>query len=266
MDILTWLGLLSGIAIVLGAIASGSTLLDFVNLPGLMIVVFGTFAVTLIKFRWANLIYSFALAFKTAFKDQTENPFALYQQVKAVAEVVRKQGVLGLEDVPIRNAFLQRAVDLSADGHPPEFIEEVLLQDTHQTVERLQTAEKVFRGIGDSAPALGMLGTLVGLVQMLNNMAEPATIGPAMAIALLTTFYGAFIAQIIALPLADKLQQKSLDEVRNRMIVISSMLSMLQGLNPRVLKDILGSYLPELIRMPDSLAEMPSPAMAETPD
>jgi chemotaxis protein MotA len=258
MDFLTLLGLLSGIGIVLGAIASGSSLLDFVNLPGLMIVVFGTLSVTLVKYRWANLVNSFSLAFNTAFTERTKDPLQLYKEVRNVAEIVRKQGVLGLEQMEIHDAFLQRAVDLGADGHPPEFLEDVLLQDTHQTVERLQTAEKVFRGIGDSAPALGMLGTLVGLVQMLNNMSAPETIGPAMAIALLTTFYGAFIAQVIALPLADKLQQKTLDEVRNRMMVISSMLSMLQGLNPRVLKDILASYLPELISLPDAPVKFPA--------
>ncbi len=251
MDLLTWLGLVAGIGIVLGAIASGSALLDFFNLPGLMIVLCGTFAVTLIKFRWRNLQTSFSLAFKTAFTEPSESPWDLYEEMKEVAEVVRRQGVMGLEDVEIRSAFLQRAVDLSIDGHPPEFLEQVLLEDTQQAVERLQIAEKVFRGIGDSAPALGMLGTLVGLVQMLNNMSDPASIGPAMAVALLTTFYGAFIAQLVALPLAEKLQQKTLDEARNRMIVISGVLSMLQGLNPRVLKDILASYLPDLAQLSD---------------
>jgi len=251
MDFLTLLGLLSAVGIVISAITSSSTLADFVNLPGLMIVVFGTFAVTLVKFRWVNLMRSISLAGRTAFTEETENPMSLYGEIRAVAEVVRKRGVLGLEDLQIKNDFLQRAIYLSIDGHPPEFIEEVLLQDTQQEVERLQIAERVFRGMGDSAPALGMLGTLVGLVQMLNNMAAPESIGPAMAVALLTTFYGAFIAQVIALPLADKLQQKTVDKVRNRMMVISSIMSMLQGLNPRVLKDILISYLPELSVMPD---------------
>jgi len=246
MDILTWVGLLAGIGIVLGAVASGSELLDFFNLPGLMIVVFGTLAVTLMKFRWRNLTRSIRLAFATAFTEKTEDPIALYQELRKVADIVRRQGLLGLDDLNIEQEFLRKAVNLGADGHPMEFIEEVLLEDTHQCVERLQTAERVFRGIGDAAPAMGMLGTLVGLVQMLNNMQDPSTIGPAMAIALLTTFYGAFIAQLLALPLADKLLLKTQDENRNRMIVINSMRSMLRGQNPRVLKDIVAVYVPGL--------------------
>ncbi|OZG73262.1 flagellar motor protein PomA [Hahella sp. CCB-MM4] len=251
MDIMTWVGLLTGIGVVLGAVASGSNLLDFFNLPGLMIVLFGTFAVTLVKFRWKNFAGSIRLALSTVFTDKLDDPVSLYLELKKVAEVVRKQGLLGLDDLEIEHDFLRKAVMFSADGHHLEFVEEVLLEDTQQTIERLQTAERVFRGIGEAAPALGMLGTLVGLVQMLNNMQEPSSIGPAMAIALLTTFYGAFIAQLVALPLADKLLQKTQDELRNRMIVTSSMLSMLRGQNPRVLKDIVSSYIPGLLEMPE---------------
>ncbi|WP_049780799.1 motility protein A [Hahella chejuensis] len=251
MDILTWVGLLFGMGVVLGAVASGSELWDFVNVPGLMIVVFGSFAVTLVKHRWRNFFGSVRLAFSTTFLEKTQDPWELYREARQLADVVRKQGLLGLDRVEITHPFLRKAVGLAVDGHPPEFIEEVLLEDTHQYVERLQTAEKVFRGLGESAPALGMLGTLVGLVQMLNNMQDPSSIGPAMAIALLTTFYGAFIAQLIVLPLADKLQLKTQDEVRNRMIVISGILSMVKGLNPRIIKDVLASYLPELDAMED---------------
>ncbi|WP_020409182.1 motility protein A [Hahella ganghwensis] len=251
MDILTLIGLVTGISVVLGAIASGSSLLDFFNLPGLMIVVFGTLAVTLVKFRWKNLASSFRLAFATVFTDKLDDPFALYIELRKVADVIRKQGLLGLDDLEIEHDFLRKAVMFSADGHQMEFVEEVLLEDTQQEIDRLQKAEKVFRGIGEAAPALGMLGTLVGLVQMLNNMQEPSSIGPAMAIALLTTFYGAFIAQLIALPLADKLLQKTQDEIRNRMIVTNSILSMLRGQNPRVLKDIVSSYIPGLMEMPE---------------
>lgn len=246
MDIMTLVGLLAALAIMVGAIVSNSQIWDFMNVPGLLVVVAGTLAVTLIKYRWRGLIESLKLAFSTAFLDKGESPLSVYNEIQAVADKVRKAGLLGLEDVEIRNPFLQKAANLAVDGHPPEFVEEVLLQDSQQALERLELAERVFRGIGDSAPALGMLGTLIGLVQMLNALSDPGSIGPAMAIALLTTFYGALIAQIIALPLAEKMSVKAVEEGRVRQIVIQGMLSVLQGQNPRVLPEILSSYLPEL--------------------
>ncbi|WP_369600545.1 MotA/TolQ/ExbB proton channel family protein [Hahella sp. SMD15-11] len=246
MDVLTWLGLLSAVGVVTAAILSGSGLDTFVNLPGLGIVVFGTLAVTLVKFRAANLGSSIRLAFRTAFVDRQPDPRALVEELQALANVVRKDGMIGIDRMTFRQPLVERAALLAADGHPPEFVEEVLADELDQTLQRLQTAESVFRGMGDSAPALGMLGTLVGLVQMLNNMEDPSSIGPAMAVALLTTFYGAFIAQLIALPLADKLRLKAEDEVRSRMIVFRAMQSILRGQNPRVMLDVLKSWVPDL--------------------
>ena len=247
MDIFTWLGLVAGFGIIIAAIVSGSSIFDFVNLPGILIVFVGTFVVTLMKFRLQSMATSMKLAFSTVFLDRVERPIEIYEQVRELAEVVRREGLLGLERVEISNPFLQKAVNLGIDGHPPEFVEEILIEDTQQTLERLTVAEKLFRGIGEAAPGLGMLGTLVGLVQMLNNMSSPDTIGPAMAVALLTTFYGSAIAQLFALPLADKLELKAGEEQRNRMIVIQSFLSILRGQNPRMLPDIIASYLPELL-------------------
>ncbi|MFE8070433.1 MotA/TolQ/ExbB proton channel family protein [Marinobacteraceae bacterium S3BR75-40.1] len=243
MDILTLIGLVVGITVVGLAIAAGSDLGSFVNGPGIAIVVFGTFAVTLIKHRLSSLVGAFKLAFHTAFVDRTPHPMTLISQVRELAQTVRKDGILGLEDFETDEPFLRKAINLAVDGHPPEFIEDALLQDMQQTLERFEVAEGVFRGIGDSAPALGMLGTLVGLVQMLNTMDDPSNIGPAMAVALLTTFYGAFIAQLIALPLADKLQLKARDAQRNMALIITSMNNIMKGQNPRVMTELLTAYL-----------------------
>jgi chemotaxis protein MotA len=243
MDIATLIGLLSGSGIVVLAISSGSSLWDFVNFPGLGIVIGGTMGATLIKFRIYSVITSFGLAFKTTFLERTEDPLALIQQVRGLATVVRKDGILGLESFEVDNDFLKKSINLCIDGHPPEFVEEVLIQEVEQSIERYDVAEKVFRGIAETAPGLGMLGTLIGLVQMLNNMEDPSTIGPAMAVALLTTFYGAFIAQMMALPLADKLELKAMDEHRNMSLIITSIQSILKGQNPRVLSEVLSAYV-----------------------
>lgn len=243
MDILTLVGLLAGIVIVILAMLENASFLTFVNLPGLVIVVGGTFAVTLIKFRLSSVNSAFRLAMSSAFTDRVERPTELIRDVGALAHVVRKEGILGLENHQTSNEFLQKAINLCVDGHPPELVEEALAQETRQTAERYEVAERVFRGIGESAPALGMLGTLVGLVQMLNSLDDPSSIGPAMAIALLTTLYGAFIAQLIALPLADKLQLKAEDESRNQILILTSIRSIMRGENPRVMTELLSAFV-----------------------
>ena len=243
MDILTLVGLLAGISVVTAAILSGSDLNSFVNGPSVAIVFAGTFAVTLVKHRLGSILASTRLALRTAFLDGTEHPVALVREVNELARRVRKDGILGLDNYQTSDAFLQKGINLCVDGHTPEFVEDAMLQEMQQTMERYEVAEKIFRGIGDAAPALGMLGTLVGLVQMLHHMQDPASIGPAMAVALLTTFYGAFIAQMVAIPLADKLQLKALDEQRNMALILTSLQNMLRGQNPRVMTELLSAYL-----------------------
>jgi len=244
MDLATLIGLVAAIAIIVGAILLESGIMDFVNVPGLAIVVVGTVAVTLTKFRLSTIGTSFKLALSTVFFDRTENPVMIIQQVKELSMIVRKEGILGLENSEIETPFLAKGIALCIDGHPSEFIEELLIQELEQSLERYESAEKVFRGIAQTAPGLGMLGTLVGLVQMLNNMGDPASVGPAMAVALLTTFYGAFIDQVIASPLADKLNMKSMDEHRNMSLVITSVQNILKGQNPRVITEVLATFLP----------------------
>lgn len=253
MDLATLIGLLAGIAIIIGAILLESSLLDFMNVPGLGIVIVGTVFVTLIKFRLSSIADSFKTAFSTVFVEKTEHPVVLIQQVRDLSGIVRKEGILGLEKAEIDDPFLKKGIGFCIDGHPAEFIEELLIQELEQSIERYDVAEKVFRGIAETAPGLGMLGTLVGLVQMLNNMQEPSSVGPAMAVALLTTFYGAFIAQVFAIPLADKLNLKAMDEHRNMSLVITSVSNILKGQNPRVITDALAVFLPPKQR--DSIAE-----------
>ncbi|MEP5982567.1 MAG: MotA/TolQ/ExbB proton channel family protein [Marinobacter alexandrii] len=243
MDILTLVGLVAGALIVAMAMLANASLLTFLNLPGLAIVLGGTFAVTLIKFRMPSVMSAFRLAFSAAFTDRVARPAELVREVGALALVVRKEGILGLENHETDDGFLRKAINLCVDGHPPELVEEALAQEAQQISERYEVAERVFRGIGESAPAIGMLGTLIGLVQMLNTLDDPSAIGPAMAIALLTTLYGAFIAQLIALPLADKLQLKAEDETRNQMLIITSTKNIMRGENPRVMTELLSSFV-----------------------
>ncbi|PAV26900.1 chemotaxis protein MotA [Tamilnaduibacter salinus] len=243
MDILTLVGLLAGVAIVSIAMVANASVTTFLNLPGLAIVLGGTLAVTLIKFRLRSVIGSVRLAMVTVFTETSEKPLDLIREVDTLARVVRKDGILGLESHETGNDFLRKGINLCVDGHPPEFIEQALVEEMQQRMDRYEVAERVFRGMGESAPAIGMLGTLVGLVQMLNTLDDPSSIGPAMAVALLTTLYGAFIAQLIALPLADKLQLKAEDERRNMTLITTSIQNMVQGQNPRVITELLSAYV-----------------------
>ncbi len=243
MDLLTLIGLIAAVSTIVIAIATSSGLESFVNVPGILIVVLGTMAVTLIKHRMSSVVSAFRMAFGEAFRDKTENPLTLILQIRDLADIVRKKGILGLEDYDTEHPFMKKSINLAVDGHSPEFVEEALTHELQQTLERYENAERVFRGIGESSPALGMIGTLVGLVQMLNQMDDPASIGPAMAIALLTTFYGVFLAQVIFLPMADKLQLKMQDEQRNMTLILTSMGNILEGQNPRVMQEMLSAYL-----------------------
>ena len=238
MDIGTLIGLISGGAVIAVAVLFGSDFWIFLNLPGFLIVIGGTFAATLIKFPIATFATALVDGTKAAFIDRGDDS----------QELIRTAGLLSLENEPIENAFLRRGIKMCVDGNSPQFIHKVLTTDMTQTIRRDEVGERIFRSIGDSAPAFGLIGTLVGLAQMLNKMGDPATVGPAMAVALLTTLYGALIAHLIALPIADKLQTKTLQDRNVRALIIDSVLSIQKGENPRVLDELLEVYVPDNAR------------------
>ena len=243
MDIGTLIGLLFGIAVILGAILSASDIGTFVNVPGMMIVAGGTLASTLIKFPISHVRGAFRVAVQ-AFLKQGERLENLIEQATALCLVVRKRGLLALEDEPVDNEFFRKGLQLCADGHPGDFIREVMTRELEQTAERHQKGQDIFRAIGDAAPAFGMIGTLVGLVQMLVSLDDPSALGPGMAIALLTTFYGALFANLVALPIADKLALRSTQEYVTNSLIVEAVVGIQQGANPRVLHELLEAYLP----------------------
>lgn len=243
MDLATLLGLLGAFAVIIGAILTGGSAGTFMNTPGLLIVVGGTLAVTLMKFSFAETLGSFKVAMK-AFFHKREQPKALIEAGVQLATVSRKEGMLGLEKQEVSNEFLKRGIQLCVDGHEPDFVRRMLTKDINLTIERHDAGQGIFKSIGDVAPAMGMIGTLVGLVQMLSSMDDPKKIGPAMAIALLTTLYGAIIANAFALPMADKLAHRSKEERTNKNLILEAVGAIQQGLNPRLMEELLKTYLP----------------------
>ena len=244
MDFATLMGLVVGIAIILLAMFTGPvSATAFLNLPGLLIVIGGTMAATLIKFPLRDCVHSFALALKSAFVDATDSPQSLISEANRLAGVVRTKGPLGLEEQKTPNPFFQKGLELCVDGYDEDFIEDVLRHDMELSIERFEIGERIFRAIGDAAPAFGLVGTLVGLVQMLSNMKDADSLGPSMAVALLTTLYGALIANLVAIPLADKLDIRASRERNNRRLIIDSILSIKAGRNPRIMDELLETYL-----------------------
>jgi len=243
MDIATLVGLLGAFGIIIAAILFGGSAIIFVNIPSLLIVGGGTMFAVVMKFPLKHFFSAFKVAMK-AFFSKPEDPVKLIEEGVLLANIARKEGVLGLEGQDIENEFLERGIQLCVDGHEPDFVRTMLGKDINLTIERHERGQAIFKAIGDVAPAMGMIGTLIGLVQMLSAMDDPKAIGPAMAVALLTTLYGAIIANAFALPIADKLAHRSQEERLNKGLILETISSIQEGLNPRVMEELLKTYLP----------------------
>jgi len=243
MDLATLVGLLGAFGIIMAAIIFGGSAIIFLNIPSLLIVLGGTIFAVLMKFPTGHFFAAFKIAMK-AFFHKGEDPLNLIQEGVALANIARKEGVLGLEGQDIDNPFLERGIQLCVDGHEPEFVRSMLGKDINLTIERHERGQAIFKSIGDVAPAMGMIGTLIGLVQMLSAMDDPKAIGPAMAVALLTTLYGAIIANAFALPIAGKLAHRSQEERMSKALILETISSIQEGLNPRVMEELLKTYLP----------------------
>ncbi len=243
MDIGTVAGLVLGIVLILVAILLGGSLGSFIDIPSVLIVIGGAIAATFIRFTLPDVLNSISVAMK-AFFAKTQPPEEIIQELVTLSNVARKEGLLKLEKQPVNDPFLKKAIMYCVDGHEADFIQEVLEKEIDLTLQRHGLGQGIFAAIGDAAPAFGMIGTLVGLVNMLGNMSDPASIGPAMAVALLTTLYGAIMANLVALPIADKLKRRSMDEELNMKLVVEGVLGLQKGLNPRVLEELLKTFLP----------------------
>ena len=244
MDIASLVGVLAAFGIIGASIGMGGPFIIFVNVPSIMVVVGGTFGVTLMRVTLADFLGSFKIGMK-AFFYKMDNPGNLIEEAVEMANIARKEGLLALEGREISNPFLERGIGLCIDGHSPEVVSNLLSKDINLTIERHTKGADMFKAMATYAPAMGMIGTLIGLVQMLSNMSDPAAIGPAMAVALLTTLYGAVIANAFASPLAEKLVLISSSEKLNKALILESISAIQDGTNPRVMQQLLHAFLPE---------------------
>ena len=242
MDIATLIGIVLGFGLIVGSILLGGSLLSFLNVPGLLIVVGGTIAAALISEKLSVIVGALKVALK-AFLQPTLAIEQTISRLVELANVIRKGGLPALENEKISDSFLAKGVRMAVDGLPPEGVRSALISEMRSLRDRHRKGQRLFRFMGATAPAMGMVGTLIGLVQMLQTMEDPASIGPSMAVALLTTLYGAVFAFLVFIPLADKLENRTKDEVRNMEVIIDG-IARLQSLeNPRLIRERLESFL-----------------------
>jgi len=246
MDIATIIGLILGFILVAAAIVTGGSPGAFIDLPSILIVIGGTFAVTTISFSLGEIIKGQGLMLKAVFY-KSPDPSAAALQVLELADLARKNGVLGMQE-SLKNLdnlpFLQKGLAMVVDGTPGDDVERVMRQEVRAMGERHAKSAGILRRAGEVAPAMGLIGTLVGLVQMLGNLDDPSTIGPSMAVALLTTFYGAVLANMVFNPLAAKLERNSAEEVLLNQVYLLGAGSIGRQENPRRLEMLLNTLLP----------------------
>ena len=258
MDIATGLGLLAGVAVVTTMIFMGGDLHMFISEHALIIIFGGSFAATLIRFPLAAIFHGLPLGAKFAFTMRRTSQRDLVDEIAGYAEIARKEGPIGLEKIEVEDPFLAKGMRFIADGYDANFIRDNLERDRDNFLTHLDEGQKIYRAIGDCAPAFGMIGTLIGMVQMFANMTDPSKLGPFMATALLATLYGALVANIFCLPIADKLHLRLVDEEINRTLIIDGILMMRDAKSPTLVREMLLAYLPEKHRQYEEVETAPA--------
>jgi chemotaxis protein MotA len=248
MDIASLIGLLLGTALILLSILTKTSLGAFIDVASVLVVVGGSIAAVLICFPLRSML-GLAGVVKNVFFNKQESLPELIEQVVSLAETARRDGLLALESRldEISNSFVVLGIQMAVDGTRPEVIEDVMRSEMDAVATRHRNGRNVVEQMGRFAPAFGMIGTLMGLVIMLGNM-NPETIGSGMAVALLTTLYGAIISNLIFLPFAEKLGFLNQHELLAMEIVIRGIMAIQSGDNPRVIEQKLSTFVPPKAR------------------
>lgn len=244
MDIATLLGLVGSFIVVILAVALGGSAGMFIDTTSILIVLIGSTFVVLMQYPLGQFLGAGKVAAK-AFMFKSIPLDTLIDEIYGLSDEARKGGLLSLEGKEVSHPFLEKGIQMLVDGHDSTIVKSQLSKDMSQSFVRHNNGARVFKAFGDVSPAMGMIGTLVGLVQMLANLSDPASIGPAMAIALLTTLYGAMLANMVCIPLNAKLKNRAEEELLCQKMILDALLAIQSGQNPRVLDGALKIYLAE---------------------
>ena len=244
MDIATLMGIIVAFGLVISSILLGGPGAWFINYPSIMIVFGGTMGATLIAYPLSEVLSVFGVA-RNAFLYQSQPAGKLVPVIVDFAKKARQEGILSFESQlkDMEDPFLAKGMRLAIDGMESNSIEDVLSTEIAYVEERHRLGAEIFSTMGAFAPAVGMLGTIIGLVQMLMQMEDPSSIGAPMAVALLTTFYGTLLANLLFLPIAGKLKTRSKQEILQKNLVIEGIISIQSGDNHRIVEQKLKAFL-----------------------
>ncbi len=246
MDIATGIGIIGGIATIVSLILiDGGNFAAYFDKHAVIIIFGGATAATMIRFPFSVIMHGLPMGMRFAFQLRAVHPRELIEEITRVAEIARKSGPVALEGVEVSDPFLAQGIRYIADGYDRDFIRDTMERDRDNFLQRLDEGSKVYRAIGDCAPAWGMIGTIIGMVTMFANMDDPSKLGPAMATALLATLYGALVANMLTLPIADKLHIKLEEEEISRTLIIDGVLQMRDAKSPTLVREMLLAYLPD---------------------
>ena len=244
MDIATIGGIVAGLFLIIMSIMMGGDIGGFISLPSMMIVIGGCFAATFVNFPLKVVVSVMNLVKKT-FQHQDVSPADTVDTLVKLAEKARREGILAIEKAiyGIDDPFLKTGVQLAVDGTEPEIIRSIMDNELSNLENRHKIGQAVMHSLGTYAPAFGMIGTLIGLIQMLRSLEDPTQIGGGMAVALITTFYGALLGNLVFLPMEGKLKGRSQEEILRREMIIEGILSIQSGDNPRIVRGKLITFI-----------------------
>ena len=249
MDLGLLFGFLGTWALLIWALLAGGQMGIYIDLPSVVLVIGASATVMFMAFP-AGTVRKLISVAKKAFFHQSRPIEQLIEDMVSYAEIARRDGSLSLENTTkdIDDPFIVRGIQMAVDGTDPELIEQIMNNELDNLVERHESGKGLFDTLGKYAPAFGMIGTLVGLVAMLANLSDPASLGAGMAVALITTLYGAIIANAVALPIAERLGRRSADEVLYKTVIIKGVMAIQSGDNPRIVEQKLRTFLPPAAR------------------
>ncbi len=252
MDLATILGIVSGLALIAYTIFSGGDMKIFIHVPSMMVVMGGATAATLVNFAMKEVIGVMGIVRK-AFRAVGSREMEIIRQLVEFAEITRRDGILAMdrELAHIEDSFMRNGLEMAVDGIEPEMIRNVLETELFYLKSRHKKGQQIFLALGTYAPAFGMIGTLIGLISMLRNLSDPSNIGAGMAVALITTFYGSLLANLVFIPIAGKLKNRSEQEVCLKELIIEGVLAIQLGEHPRTISRKLSNFIPPRHRITD---------------
>jgi chemotaxis protein MotA len=245
MDISTIVGAVLGVATVVTLMMMDGHVSIYISEHAVIVIFGGSIAATMIRFPFSTMIHGLPMGMRFALQMRPLDPRALIEEITKIAEIMRKSGPMALENHKVDDPFLAQGLRYVVDGYDAEFIQSTMDKERDTFLGHLDEGQKIYRAIGDCAPAWGMIGTLLGMVGMFANMSDPSKLGPFMATALLATLYGALVANLFCLPIADKLHLRLEEEDISRTLIIDGVLQIRQAKSPGIIREMLLSYLPD---------------------